>query len=122
MDAKSEKIQELIARNDAARQALACHWHALRHRADIPARISENIRSHRTLWFAGATTFGLFASSLLRRKKSAPPAPRTRKGWLGFALTTAFALAKPALKSWLWNQAQKRFNARRASGSPHFSD
>ena len=111
MDAKSQNaaLAALIQRNDAARQALAGHLQTLRHRMDLPARLNENIRTNRTLWFAGSTAFGLLASSFFRKKSPAPaPAPRPRKGLIGLALTTAITLAKPAIKTWLWNEAQKR--------------
>ena len=111
MDAKPQNaaLAALIQRNDAARQALAEQLQTLRHRMDLPARLNENIRNNRTLWFAGSTAVGLLVSCIFR-KKSPPPAaaPRPRKGLIGLALTTAITLAKPALKTWLWNEAQKR--------------
>jgi hypothetical protein len=130
MDATTEKarLEELIARNDAARQSLGSHWQTLRNRVDIPARISNSIRSNRTLWFAGTATVGLLTSLFFRRK---PPvvvaqAPRASKGLLGLALTTAFAFAKPALKTWLWSEVRKRVmpgvRQRRSSNARHFSD
>jgi hypothetical protein len=115
MDEKSQKaeIKALIERNDAAREAIAIHWHKLRHRADIPARLRDSIRSNRTWWFAGSAVFGLLATSLFRKKAPVPaPSRTTRKGLLGLAVTTAFAFAKPALKTWLWNEVQKRITPR----------
>lgn len=113
MDAKPQKaeLEALIARSDAARQLLAGHMETLRHRINLPARISENIRSHRTIWFAGSAAAGLLFSSLFRKKNPTPApshATRSRKGILGIALTAAFALAKPALKAWALNELQKR--------------
>lgn len=132
MDAKPQKseIEALIARSEVARQSLAVHYHSLRHQIDLPARISENIRSHRTLWFVGAAVAGLFVSSLFRKKAPAPLPVRTstaRKGLLGLALTSAIALAKPAIKTWLLSEVQKRLIPRvrpRQKTSPfrHFSD
>jgi len=113
MDAKPQNaaLAALIQRNDAARQALAEQLQTLRHRMDLPARLNENIRNNRTLWFAGSTAVGLLVSCIFRKKSPAPApaaAPRPRKGLIGLALTTAITLAKPALKTWLWNEAQKR--------------
>ena len=130
MDAKSEKtkLEALIARNDAARQSMTHHWQLFRYRADIPARISDNIRSNRAWWFAGSAVFGLLATSLFRKKAPAPKVTHTaRKGLLGFALTTAFALAKPTLKTWIWNEVQKRITPgsgprRTSPQSRNFSD
>ena len=129
MDATTEKarLEELIARNDAARQSLGGHWQTLRHRVDIPARISNSIRTNRTMWFAGTATVGLLTSLLFRRKAPVVvAAPAKRKGLLGLALTTAFAFAKPALKTLLWREVQKRMmpNTRQRSSSNdrHFSD
>lgn len=132
MDAKPEKaeLEALIARSDAARQSLTGHFQSLRHHLDLPARISENIRSHRTLWFAGSAVAGLFFGSLFRKKTPAPAAAHSntaRKGLLGIALTSAFALAKPAIKTWLWNEVQKRVLSRarpreNTTQFRHFSD
>jgi len=111
MDAKPQNpaLEALIQRNHAARHALAGQLQTLRHRMDLPARLNENIRNHRTLWFAGSTALGLLASSFFRKKSPTPAvAPRSRKGLVGVALTTAITLAKPAIKSWLWKEAQKR--------------
>lgn len=129
MDATTKKarLEELIARNDAARQSLGSQWQTLRNRVDIPARISNSIRSNRTLWFTGTATVGLLTSLFFRRKPVVvAKAPRASKGLLGLALTTAFAFAKPALKTWLWSEVQKRVmpsvRQRRSSNPRHFSD
>ena len=113
MDAKPQKteLEALIARSDAARELLAGHMETLRHRINLPARISANISSNRTIWFAGSAAAGLLFSSLFRKKTAAPVTPHAssaRKGILGIALTAAFALAKPALKAWALNELQKR--------------
>lgn len=132
MDAKPQKaeIEALIARSEVARQSLAVHYHSLRHHIDLPARIGEKIRSNRTLWFVGSAVVGVFVSSLFRKKSPAPLPVRAntaRKGLLGIALTSAIALAKPAIKTWLLSELQKRLIPRvrpRQKTSPfqHFSD
>lgn len=122
MDATSQnaEVERLIQRAAASRTALSDHLMTLRHRADIPARLKENIQSHRALWFGGSALFGLAATSLLRntfgifRKKSpvylGGPAPvaQKRKGLTGMALTLALTLAKPAIKSFVITALKKR--------------
>ena len=122
MDAKPQNpaLEELIRRNEQARNDLAQHWHDLRHRLDLPARLQDNIRNNRTAWFAGSAACGLIASSFLRRKAPAPTIDKpSRKGLLGLALGTAFTLAKPALKGWLLSELQKRLIPRK-SPPPRF--
>lgn len=130
MDPKPQnpELTALIRRNEAARRALSGEWQVLRRRLDIPARVTENIRKNRTVWFAGSAALGLLASSWFRRKPAAPiKASPSRKGLLSIALGTAFTLAKPALKGWALSELQKRLIPRKTpprgpSESRHFSD
>jgi hypothetical protein len=130
MDPKPQnpELAALIRRNEAARRALTGEWQVLRRRLDIPARVTENIRNNRTVWFAGSAALGLLASSWFRRKPAAPiKAAPSRKGLLSLALGTAFTLAKPALKTMLWNEVQKRLLSRnprppRPANTRDFSD
>ena len=122
MDAtpQNTEVERLIQRAAASRAALSEHLLALRHRANIPTRLKENILSHRSLWFGGSALAGLAATSLLRstlgifRKKSPTPPTNTtpaahrRKGLASMALTLAFTLAKPAIKSFLITAIKKR--------------
>ena len=122
MDAtpQNTEVERLIQRAAASRASLSDHLVTLRHRADIPARLKENIQSHPAIWFSGSALVGLAATSLLRnafgvfRKKSpahfAQPAPtaQKRKGLTGMALTLAFTLAKPAIKSFVITALKKR--------------
>lgn len=115
MDAKSQnaELEALIRRNDLARRAVADQWHIVQRRIDLPSRLGDHIRSNRTLWFAGSTALGLVASSLFRKKT--PPirgAATSRKGLASWALGAAFTLAKPAIKTWLWSEFQKRYLSR----------
>jgi hypothetical protein len=115
MDAKSQnaELEALIRRNDLARRAVADQWQNIQRRIDLPSRLSEHIRGNRTLWFAGATTLGLVASSWFRKKpQAAKPGTASRKGLLSLALGAAFTLAKPAIKTWLWSEFQKRYLTR----------
>ncbi|MFM2170205.1 MAG: hypothetical protein RI957_434 [Verrucomicrobiota bacterium] len=130
MDAKPQnaELEALIRRNDLARRAVADQWQLVRRRIDLPTRLSDHIRGNRTLWFAASTTLGLVASAWFRKKTPASQgvAP-ARKGLFGLALATAFSLAKPAIKTWLWNEFQKRYLSRntlapRAKETRHFSD
>lgn len=122
MDATSQnaEVERLIQRAAASRSALSGHIGTLRHRADIPARLKENIQTHRALWFGGSALVGLAATSVLRnalgifRKKTpvtsanAIPAQHKRKGLTGMALTLALTLAKPAIKSFVITALKKR--------------
>ncbi len=130
MDAKFQnaELEALIRRNDLARQAMAEQWHLLQHRIDLPSRLGEHIRSNRTYWFAGSAILGLVSSAWFRKKPEPPRNGSTsRKGLVGLALGAAFTLAKPAIKTWLWSELQKRFLSRHplspGKNSPHrFSD
>lgn len=115
MDAKSQnaELEALIRRNDLARQAVAHQWHIVQRRIDLPSRLGDHIRSNRTLWFSGSAALGLLASTWFRKKSPIPrAAPASRKGLVSLALGAAFTLAKPAIKTWLWSEFQKRFLSR----------
>jgi hypothetical protein len=115
MDAKSQnaELEALIRRNDLARRAVADQWQIVQRRIDLPARLGEHIRSNRTLWFAGSAALGLVASSWFRKKPSVSlGATSPRKGLVSLALGAAFTLAKPAIKTWLWSEFQKRYLSR----------
>ncbi len=130
MDAKPQnaELEELIRRNDLARRALADEWQDVRRRIDLPTRLSDHIRGNRGLWFAGSAALGLVASSWFRKKApSHPSVTPPRKSLIGLVLTSAFTLAKPAIKSWLWSEFQKRYLSRqplspRTGGIRHFQD
>lgn len=130
MDPKPQnpELEALIRRNEEARLALTEHWMVLRKRLDLPARLSENIRNNRTVWFTGSAIAGVIASSWFRRKPAAPAKTTSpRKGLMSLALGTAFTLAKPALKGWALSELQKRLIPRKApprspSETRHFSD
>jgi hypothetical protein len=133
MDATSQnaEVERLIQRAAASRSALSDHFVTLRHRADIPARLKDNIKSHRALWFGGSALVGLAATSVLHnalgifRKKTpvtsanAIPAHHKRKGLTGMALTLALTLAKPAIKSFVITALKKRLIP--AQNSPYKS-
>ena len=122
MDATSQnaEVERLIQRAAASRAALSDHFVTLRHRADIPARIKENIKSHRALWFGGSALVGIATTSLVRNalgifRRKPPitaactaPIHQKRKGLTGMALTLALALAKPAIKSFVITALKKR--------------
>jgi hypothetical protein len=114
MDAKLQdpKIQALILRNQSARRALGTHLVRLQRAVDLPLRLSDSLRSHRSWWIAGSAALGVMASSLFRRSPthaapSSSSAPK-KKGLLALALATTVSLAKPAIKSWLLHELQKR--------------
>lgn len=121
MDAKLQdpKIQALIARNQQARRALGTHLVRLQRAVDLPLRLSDSLRSHRSWWIAGSAAVGVLASSLFRRTPSPSTAnasaPAKKHGLLAFALTTAVGLAKPALKSWVLSELQKRLLPNRSA-------
>ncbi|MEN9991562.1 MAG: hypothetical protein RLZZ224_1264 [Verrucomicrobiota bacterium] len=115
MDAKLQdpKIQALIARNQQARRALGTHLIRLQRAIDLPLRVSDSLRTHRSWWIAGSAAVGVMASSLFRRSPAkthtSSMTPTKKQGIFALALTTAFSLAKPAIKSWLIHELQKRF-------------
>lgn len=133
MDAKPQnaEVERLIHRAAASRSALSGHLGTLRHRADIPARLKENIQSNRAIWFGGSALAGLLATSVLRnalgifRRKSPADATNTfspqrkRKGLTGMALTLALTIAKPAIKSFVITALKKRLIP--AQNSPYKS-
>ena len=120
MDAKSQNVEleALIRRNDLARRAVADQWHVVQRRIDLPSRLGDHIRSNRALWFAGSAALGLVASSWFRKKPLASRAAApSRKGLVSLALGAVFTLAKPAIKTWLWSEFQKRYRSRQPLSS-----
>lgn len=111
MDAKPQnaEIDDLVQRAELARQSLRGHYQSLRHRIDVPARLKENFSNNRTLWFGASALAGLLATRLFRRPVVREVStPRKRKGFTGLALSAAFALAKPALKTLVFAEIKKR--------------
>jgi drug/metabolite transporter (DMT)-like permease len=102
--------EELIARIEASRNALAGDLAALRRRLDVPTRVRDSFRSRPLAWFGGSLGAGLLASMLFKRPRQTPARPvPARRGWWGMMLGGAFTLARPALQSWAIKELQNRF-------------
>jgi hypothetical protein len=126
MDANSQnaenQIESLVLRADAARNALGANLRTLRHKADVPSRIKEKIRSHPALIFGSAALGGLILARLFFRKSPRSAAPAPRSGIKKMLMQALFASAKPAIQAWLAQQVKKSLSARIQKAQTHPSN
>jgi hypothetical protein len=111
MDANSQKIEAQInahvARAQSARESLGQHYQALRHKADFPARVKEQIRSRPALFFGVAALGGLSLARLFRRPKNSPLAQTPKKSLRHWMIASLFTAARPTIQTWLASQVKK---------------
>lgn len=81
----------------------------LKQKLDVPGRVKKSLAEKPAAWFGGSLGMGFVLSKLVahRRKKTAK-----RRGLLGFLLGSAFALAKPSLKTMVANEVVRRLKSR----------
>jgi hypothetical protein len=116
------QIESLVLRADAARNALGDNLLTLRHKADVPSRIKEKIRSHPILVFGSTALGGLILARLFFRKspRPAPPTPPTpRRGIKNMLFQVLCDSAKPAIQAWLIQQVKKSLSDRIQKAQTH---
>jgi hypothetical protein len=101
----SPEIQRLIRLSEESRAGLSHQAAVLRQRFDVPARVRHCFGSHPAKWLGATLALGL-ATSLLLRRKAAPPRQQ-RRGWRAAVFALALSTARPILKAWLTRQLQQ---------------
>lgn len=102
---ETQEIQRLIRLSEASRSYLDAEATALKHRLDVPARIRGSLAQHPTSWVFGSLASGLAASLMFRRKPAA--AVKKRRGIPGVLLGLTLTAARPLVKVWLADQANR---------------
>lgn len=105
---RSAETEALIQRLEASRSSLGDRVVGLRQRLDVPARIKGSVQGKPWLWFGGAMGAGWIVSRILRRPKKTKKSQK-KNPFIGFALTTGFAILKPVLRQVVTNELQRRF-------------
>jgi hypothetical protein len=103
---ETQEIQRLIRLSEASRSCLDAEATALKHRLDVPARIRGSLAQHPTSWVFGSLASGL-AASLMFRRKPAAAAGKKRRGIPGVLLGLTLTAARPLVRVWLADQANR---------------
>lgn len=96
---KNPEILHLLRQSEASRTSLAAEMARIRHRLDVPTRVTESLKNHPLAWLLGSLGSGLAVSLFFRRKPAI--IRQSGRGLKSALLGYAFTAARPLLEAWL---------------------